>query len=215
MGTIHSPATLETALRLRPEAVDFLELRLDGLLDHLDRLESALPRLKAPLIVTVRHFAEGGAVKLTPPQRREIFERFLPHAALVDIELRAVDQMAPIIAEAGRRQVGVIVSHHNFQTTPARERLQDLARRALRIGATIFKVASVTDTPAEVAVLLSFMARQRRIMLSVMGMGKYGRASRLLLAQAGSVLNYGYLGSAAPVPGQWPAEQLAKRIAEL
>ncbi len=215
VGTAHSLPTLESALRLRTGAVDFLELRLDGLLDHLDRVEAALPRLKAPVILTIRLFAEGGARKLHPGRRRELFEQFLPSAAIVDIELRAIDQMLPVLSEAARRGVTVIASHHNFHTTPPRARLQELARRAMHAGADIFKVATATERASDVAVLLGFVAEQKRIPLSVMGMGKYGRASRLLLAQAGSVLNYGYLGASAPVAGQWPATQLRQRIEEL
>ena len=40
-----------------------------------------------------------------------------------------------------------------------------------------------------------------------MAMGKFGRASRLLFATAGSVFNYGFLRQAS-VPGQWPAASL-------
>ncbi len=69
------------------------------------------------------------------------------------------------------------------------------------------------STPADVARLLEFQSRQK-MPLSVMGMGKYGKVSRLLFAQAGSVLNYGYLGS-AQVAGQWPAVVLKQRIREL
>jgi 3-dehydroquinate dehydratase-1 len=47
-----------------------------------------------------------------------------------------------------------------------------------------------------------------------MGMGALGRVSRLLLAQLGSVLNYGYLDQAT-VPGQWPAARLRELIREL
>jgi 3-dehydroquinate dehydratase len=47
-----------------------------------------------------------------------------------------------------------------------------------------------------------------------MGMGAYGKVSRLVLAQAGSCLNYGYLGT-ANASGQWPVSVLKARIAEL
>ena len=47
-----------------------------------------------------------------------------------------------------------------------------------------------------------------------MGMGPMGRVSRLVLAAAGSCLNYGYLDR-AQVPGQWPAAELKRRIAEV
>ena len=48
-----------------------------------------------------------------------------------------------------------------------------------------------------------------------MGMGELGQASRLVLAAAGSVLNYGFLGGTPQLKGQWPAAQLRERIDEL
>ena len=47
-----------------------------------------------------------------------------------------------------------------------------------------------------------------------MGMGRFGKVSRLLFAQAGAVLNYGYLDK-PNASGQWEATLLKKRIAEL
>ena len=48
-------------------------------------------------------------------------------------------------------------------------------------------------TPAALAQLLGVFAGESRLPLSVMGMGRFGKISRLLLAQSGSALNYGYL----------------------
>jgi 3-dehydroquinate dehydratase-1 len=47
-----------------------------------------------------------------------------------------------------------------------------------------------------------------------MGMGRFGKVSRLLLAQAGSVLNYGYLDR-PNASGQWEATILKQRLKEL
>jgi 3-dehydroquinate dehydratase-1 len=62
--------------------------------------------------------------------------------------------------------------------------------------------------------LARFLLRHPGVPISVMGMGEYGKLSRLLLARAGSVLNYGYL-DVVQVPGQWPAPLLKERLAEL
>jgi 3-dehydroquinate dehydratase-1 len=48
-----------------------------------------------------------------------------------------------------------------------------------------------------------------RLPLAVMGMGPLGMSSRVLLANCGSVLNYGWLHT-PNVPGQWAAIELAK-----
>ena len=46
-----------------------------------------------------------------------------------------------------------------------------------------------------------------------MGMGPLAPASRLLAAQCGSLLNYGYLGTGSTAPGQWPARLLKEALA--
>jgi len=47
----------------------------------------------------------------------------------------------------------------------------------------------------------------------VMGMGNFGKISRLTLAKAGSVLNYGYLDH-PNAPGQWEARDLKRQISQ-
>ncbi len=68
----------------------------------LEELEAKLPELEAklPLILTVRHPGEGGAGSLDLERRRELFERFLPHAALVDVELRSAVELEGVLASA-------------------------------------------------------------------------------------------------------------------
>lgn len=215
-GTIHSPRALQAALRLPRGAVDFLEVRVDQFADNLDLLRRAIRKLRAPLIITVRHPREGGAAGLNLRTRRALYAEFLPHAALVDLDLRSSGPLRDILhaaLESGRK---LILSEHRFEATPP---LADLIerRRAARIaGAEIFKIASLTRSPADLATLLSFVGRSRnsRPAVSAMGMGEFGKVSRLALARAGSVLNYGYLGE-AQVPGQWPALRFRERLAEL
>jgi 3-dehydroquinate dehydratase-1 len=48
-----------------------------------------------------------------------------------------------------------------------------------------------------------------------MGMGRFAAVSRLLCAQCGSVLNYGFLGTTPTAPGQWPAAQLKNLLSQL
>lgn len=212
-GTVHSPPCLKAALRTAPGTLDFFEIRVDSLAGMQEKLLRQLPGLKLPLIITVRHPLEGGAHALSAAKRRECYGRFLPHAALLDIELRSVKSMADVISSAQKGKVSIILSYHNFQKTPSLKQLRHLAAAARRAGADVFKVAVTVSTPQDLAVLLEFQQSQK-MPLSLMGMGRYGKVSRLLFAQAGSVLNYGFLGS-AQVAGQWPAVLLKKRIAEL
>lgn len=217
VGTIHSPGALAAALKLRPRAVDFLELRVDAFADAAEcaRLERSLPHLRAPLLLTVRRPSEGGTGRLSLAQRRALFLRFLPHASLVDVELRCAEALDEVIAAARAQGARVILSHHDFHKTPSPERLRTLWRAARRAGADVFKVATMADKARDVSVLLDFLTARRTAppALAVMGMGAFGKVSRLMFAQAGSVLNYGFLDR-PQVPGQWPAEQLKECLAE-
>jgi 3-dehydroquinate dehydratase-1 len=60
-------------------------------------------------------------------------------------------------------------------------------------------------------ILASFQARNQQA--AVMGMGTLGKASRILLAGCGSVLNYGYL-DCPNAPGQLEATALARQLRE-
>ena len=214
VGAVHSAGALRRALRIRPGEVDLLEIRVDAFAPDLAPLLRALPRLRVPLLITVRHPAEGGAHGLSLARRRALFAQFLPFAQFIDIELRSVKALAPTIADARARGVRVIVSDHHFKTTPSMSQLGATIRGALAAGADICKIAAVADTPTELIRLLFYLAAPHRLPLSIMAMGRFGKISRLLFAQAGSVLNYGYLDQ-PNASGQWEAVLLQKRLAEL
>lgn len=214
VGVIDSSASLRSAMGLVPGSLDYLEIRADAFVDCEDTILHQLPKLKFPLIITVRHFSEGGRNRLTTAARRDLFGKFLPHAAMVDIELRSAKVLADVLQTARKGKIISIVSHHDFRRTPSLKRLRSLARAAKRTGADIFKIAAVTSQPADIATLLAFQHSQKIMPFSVMGMGRFGKVSRLLFAQAGSLLNYGFL-DVAQVSGQWPATLLKKRIEEL
>jgi 3-dehydroquinate dehydratase-1 len=214
VGTIHTPSGLREALNLNRNDVDFLELRADAFANSPTKVLAAIPKLKQSLILTVRHPLEGAARWLSLAERLELFRLFLPFATLIDVELRCARQYTSVIREAHSQGTGVILSHHDFVRTPTRKRLHDLAGLAKQLGGDIFKVAATTSSPADLVTLLGFLGDEKRIPLSVMGMGRLGKVSRLLFSQAGSRLNYGFLDK-AQVKGQWPAPLLKKRVAEL
>lgn len=220
VATVHSPTGLRAASKLRPGDADVIELRVDAFVKSgdLNLLASTAPKLWLPRIVTVRHPREGGAASgLRAVERGALFEQFLPLAALVDVELRSARELSPIHDLARATGAGIILSHHDFQRTPPLGQLEILAHRAKHLGADIFKVAALARSPRDVAVLLEFLARKSRSgppLLSVMAMGPFGKVSRLLFARCGSVLNYGFLGT-ANASGQWQAKILKQRLTEL
>ena len=211
VGTVHSPGSLRVAAKLKLGEVDVLEFRIDSLAGHLDAAERAMKETSLPVLLTVRHPAEGGTNALDAKRRKELYRRFLPYAALVDIELRSLPVFADIVAEAQRVECGIVVSTHDFKKTPPTSEFVARQKAAVAHGADIFKIACVTAKARDLARLLDFSQRPSARALSIMGMGRFGKASRLALAEAGSVLNYGYL-HAPNAPGQWEARELRKLI---
>jgi 3-dehydroquinate dehydratase-1 len=205
---------LRRAEEIQPGEVDFLEIRVDNFAADPAPVLDVLPRLRVPLLVTVRHPGEGGANGLTFARRRELFARFLPWATLIDVELRSWEKLADTIAAARKGGAKVIASAHHFHSMPSATQLQQTVRRAHRAGADVCKIAALASTPAALSRLLLLMEKKQPLPVSVMGMGRFGKVSRLLLAQAGSVLNYGYLDR-PNASGQWEATVLKQRLGEL
>jgi 3-dehydroquinate dehydratase-1 len=211
VGVISSRADLRAALRLRSPP-DFFELRLDALVTDIDKTERAIPKLPAPLIITARHPLEGGANRLRANERSELLLRFLPYAAYVDIELRSLRESRHVLEAVRSSQIPVIISFHDFQNTPSQNQLRVKERAALAAGAGIFKVASRTDSAAQLGRLLAFFTEEQHALpVSAMGIGKLGRASRIALARCGSVLNYAHFGKAR-IAGQLDLPSLRKSI---
>jgi 3-dehydroquinate dehydratase I len=212
VAVIRSRADLDFAIRMR-KPPDLLELRLDHLVGPaaagLDELEEKISRLRAPLIITARHPQEGGANKLNLRQRRNLLSRFLPRARYIDVELRSAAAFHSLCKLAQKKNVQRILSFHDLKATPNLRGLQVKAHRAKSLGADIFKVATRTDTPAQLARLLDFITKKDPdLSVSAMGIGKLGAISRVLLAYRGSALVYGSVAAASEIEGQMSLEQL-------
>ena len=208
VGVIASGADLDCALQMRTPP-DLFELRLDRLADIIEQLENKLSRLRAPLIITARHPQEGGAKKLTLGQRRDLLTRFLPYAEYVDVELRSAFALRSLLGLAQEKRVRRIISFHNFRSTPPLRVLAAKAHAARAHGANIFKAATRTDTPNQLARLLELVATEDvDLPVSAMGIGNLGAISRVLLARAGSVLVYASITARSDLEGQLSLEQL-------
>ena len=207
VGVILSPADLDFAIRMG-KPPDLFELRLDRFVRMIDQLEKKVSRLRPPLVITARHPLEGGANRLSQLQRHNLLARFLPRARYVDIELRSAPGFRSLLQLARKKNVRRIISVHHLKSTPSPGRLRAQAGAAKTHGADIFKVATRTDTPMQLARLIDFAAaKDLDVPVSAMGIGKLGAASRVLLACSGSALVYVSLGR-GDVEGQISLQQL-------
>ena len=218
VGVIPDAASLSLWSSMSPvqrEATcDILELRLDTLKTPAADLRQALTGNTTPVLLTARHPSEGGQGTEDAAGRMALIEPLLDLAALVDVELRSALEMKPIIEKAHARSVQVIGSFHDFQATPGDEILRGAISFAQPAGLDGVKLATFINTPADLTRLIQITSKTHRLRLSCMGMGPWGRISRLVLAKCGSLLNYGSIGE-SNAPGQWPAARLKELLAEL
>lgn len=207
VAVIFSANDLNRALRLRIRP-DLFELRLDGLTASLDKLPDVIQRLRRPVIITARSPSEGGLHHLSLSRRRQLLQRFLPQAAMIDIELTCATTLASIIKLARANEVPLILSRHDFERMPSVGVLRKLADRAHSLGAHIFKIVARTDDRQQLENLIAFAQSQSLpLLVSAMGVGRLGRASRVILANTGSILNYAHLGRAT-AQGQMSLSEL-------
>lgn len=194
-------ALIERMGTLEPYA-DLFEIRGDQVAE-LDLAAVHRARTR-PLLFTCR---PGGRV--SAERRRELLLQVVGQGVeYVDIE---DDAGWPEInaAKSGR---GLVVSHHDFESTPAD--LDGIYRRAKQQGADIVKIAVTPRSVADVGRLLALArgVRERSdVPLMAIGMGPLGIVTRVIGGRYGAPFTYACpdVDSAAG-PGQIPAQTMAE-----
>ena len=195
--------SLDTICKINSQNIfDVVEIRLDQLIQE-NELKTKISSITKPLLLTCRHPKEGGDNNISGPLKRvSIIEPLLSHASAIDIEISTANEMKNLITEAKSKNIQVVLSYHNFETTPNLAELKTIATEAKDKGADIIKIATTTNTIQELITLLTFSENGSIENLSFMGMGKFGMSSRLVAAQSGSVLNYSAIAETS-IEGQW------------
>jgi 3-dehydroquinate dehydratase-1 len=199
------------------QSCDIAEIRLDLLaLEEGGVGPASWSHLTTPpLLFTARRAGEGGANALDPAARIGLLQSAIDRASWVDIEVASIEEMGSFLDDIMARGIPWIASYHDFERLPPTADLERAAKRARDAGAAIFKAAARLDSPADLARLAEFQLTDHGIPVATMGMGPLAPVSRLLCAQCGSLLNYGYLGNTATAPGQWDSALLKTAISRL
>jgi 3-dehydroquinate dehydratase I len=214
VAVIASLRDFEEILKLPPAHFDLCELRIDRMYRSGADLEVLAGKVPFPKIATVRDPNEGGENAIPESRRLELFQHWLPLCDLVDVELRSLPRFSALVQQAESAGKDVIVSFHDFVKTPSLEELEELLDRCRPGKTQIFKVATNVAQWSDVETLIHLVQRNPEARIAAMGMGDFGKLSRLVLARLGSCLVYGSVGEAV-VPGQWPVTELARFLSEL
>ena len=188
---------------------DVVEVRIDLLMSVPD-LKQKISKINTPVLLTCRHPDEGGNEEFRDPiKRQSVIAPFIPYASAIDIEIDQAEPMQKVLTLAKSEGLLIVLSSHNFDTTPDTKHLQDKVNEGYEKEADVVKIATTTNDITDIINLMNLFNLFESHPLSIMGMGRLGMASRLLAAQCGSVLNYAALGS-ANVSGQWELNDFKK-----
>lgn len=213
VGSIADPSLLHHPFN--PDECEIVEFRLDALVPNLAEVKNTLIKLQTTqlqTLITARCNSEGGNSQLSRDQRTQLLAALSPLATFIDVELANFESMQPAIDQARNNNALLIASSHDFKKTPEPDILRQIIRKSIDLGADICKIAVQLNSIDDLSNCAKIMQEGHPIAISMMGMGPLAPTSRLLYAQLGSVLNYGYLGNNPTAPGQWPASQLAQAI---
>jgi 3-dehydroquinate dehydratase / shikimate dehydrogenase len=197
------------ASRISGTPVGF-ELRLDFLQDFSQiesQLRQMLLRLHSPqVIATCRLAGAGGMLQSTIENQLAILSSAVRAGCQwVDVEIESV-QKAGVAMLRELRPAKIIVSYHNFQSTPA---LGAIYKRMVRLPVQMVKIATQSrclKDNLQVRRLLKAHRRQNP-KLTALTMGPSGMPSRLLSLLWGSAMTYSSPLNHAPVAaGQVPLE---------
>ena len=213
VGTVSQPGTLGKLAAGMERCCDIVELRLDLLGTGNDRWLEQAKTIEAqglPVIATLRLASEGGQWTRPDAERLPVFEAALANLTATDIEFCS-PLLEKISAFAASHQKALIISYHDFKKTPLATELRQVIRKAANYG-TVVKIATLTQTEADLATLCELFSEQCSASVCLLGMGALGPVSRTTLPRLGSCLTYGYLD--APIaPGQVAAAKLLRQLA--
>lgn len=206
--------TVRKALR---DGADLIEIRVDTFEDlDIDSLTGAFKRLTGitapagvPVVLTVRSAREGGKTAIPDKTRAGIFDALIPFSDIVDIELGSSGILKNVVESAKKRRRKVIVSYHNFRSTPNGARLLDIIERGRAAGADIVKIAAAATGTRGLRRLAGLLVDHEGLI--VIAMGDAGGPSRVFFPFLGSMVTYGSAGEAT-APGQLSVKELVKRI---
>jgi len=169
--------------------VDFAEIRID----RMERPQ--VPGIKKIFSHPTRLIATCRPGKIPDKKRQTLLTTAISAgAAYVDIGLESDKGIKKTILEKARLAgCKVIVSYHNFITTPAETKLRDIIEECFVSGADIAKIACMVHSDHENIILLGLLLDSRPLV--VIGMGEKGKVTRIAAPILGSLFTYASLSS--------------------
>ncbi len=198
---------IDTIRRTRPLLPDLIEIRIDYM-EALGDLGPIREATGVPLIATNRRPDQGVSAYSEADRIAELFQACESGFDYVDLEINteAIGEIAKKVKSLGAK---VIVSSHDFETTPEKERLEEIIRDELSAGADICKVVGTSNTPGDNLTYLNLLRENADVEMVSFGMGEAGILSRVLSPLVGGAFTYASAETGSEsAPGQLTISEL-------
>ncbi len=176
---------------------DLAELRIDFLKDKAPQnITEIIFKSGLPLIITNRNKESRGTFPSGNESLRLALLYYSINAkpAFIDIEyVIEAKSRTEIIDAAHKNGVGVICSHHDFQSTPTSEKIIEKYEEVCETGADVAKLVYTPHSREEVVNILQAVetvVKLDKIPSTIFGMGDVGQNTRILSPVIGSCMTY-------------------------
>ncbi len=206
----NSMAELDERVRREAPHADILEIWLDSLKDlRLAEIFFLKDEVKKPFLLVNRAPFEGGNFMGTAEQRvAPLIEALQRGADWVDVPIQTDAPLIKALVKAKKaaaQKQKLIISYHDFKQTPPLVEFKKVVHEAVKQGADVVKIATFVQSMEDNVTLfdLTKWAKQKKIPVSIVGMGPKGEISRMVCPILGSALYYAPLDEKhRTAPGQ-------------
>ena len=170
-----------------------------------------------PMIFTLRTSREGGEAAVEDQDYERVCSQAVESgfAEAVDVEFsHAPEVVSRLIDHAHSHGVKVIISSHDFKSTPDAPAMVGKMMQMEKTGADIVKMAVMPQNDHDVTEVFRAseeLKNSLRVPFIMISMGEMGSMTRFAGEQSGSVLTFGTAGRAS-APGQIMADDLDRAL---
>jgi 3-dehydroquinate dehydratase-1 len=189
-------ALIDSGVDIFEVRVDLFNKPVDMVINYVKKIRSSV---SAPFIGTIREN------DFNRDERVVGYVELAKHVDCVDIELGMPEWREVVDSVAGAALI--MVSEHDFKSTPDLDGLADIVKRAVAQGAEIVKIAVRARSSGDVTRLMRFTEDCETPLVTI-AMGATGQISRIVAPLFGSLFSYGYLRKPI-VHGQLSAVKVA------
>jgi len=141
--------------------------------------------------------------KTTNDERIEVLTKAIKNGAkYIDIEIENDESYIRELKRIARENnTQVIISYHNFEYTPSKEKLKEILFSCYELGADVAKIATMVNEITDNIRLLSLYEYKKRMV--ILGMGDIGKITRIASLFLGAEFTFAsFDDTKSSAPGQ-------------